>query len=71
MAKKNLSKLFRCRLCQQTKPAGDTVKHVAYAGDSKHEQWRLGHGLPSVIPLGSLNQYEPKLRIAVASDFPQ
>ena len=71
MPKKNLSKPFSCPLCHETKSWGDIVKHIAYSGDLKHEQWRLGHGFPSTIPFGSLNEYEPRLRIAVVSDFPQ
>ena len=69
--KKNLSKPFTCLLCQQRKPWGDMVKHVAYAGDSEHEQWRISHGLPASIAFGSPQKYERGLRNAIVSDFPQ
>lgn len=71
MPAKNLSKYFICPLCQQSKPWGDMVKHVAYDGDLEHEQWRISHGFPSRIALGTLKKYEPRLRIAVVKEFPQ
>jgi hypothetical protein len=71
MPVKNLSKPFTCLICQQRKPWGDMVKHVGYAGDSEHEQWRINHGFPARIAFGSLKKHEPALRIAVVSEFPQ
>jgi hypothetical protein len=71
MPAKNLSKPFTCPLCHQRKPWGDMVKHVAYAGDLEHERWRISHGFPARIAFGSLKKYEPGLRIAVVSEFPQ
>lgn len=47
MPVKNLSKPFTCPICQQRKPWGDIVKHVAYAGDAKHKQWRMSHDFPA------------------------
>ena len=71
MPVKNLSKPFTCPLCWQRKPWGDMVKHIAYAGDSEHRQWRMSHNFPSKIAFGSLKKYEPRLRIAVVKEFPQ
>lgn len=68
---KNLSKHFTCPMCQQCKPWGDMVKHVAYVGDSEHKQWRVNNGFPATITFGSLKKYEPGLRIAVVKEFPQ
>ena len=67
----NLSKHFICTICDQTGPWGDLVKHVAYAGDTEHEQWRISHGFPAKIAFGTVNKYEPMLRIAVVSEFHQ
>lgn len=71
MSVKNLSKPLTCPICQQRKPWGDMVKHVAYAGDSRHKQWRMSHNFPAIITFGYLNRYEPGLRLAVVSEFPQ
>ncbi|MBA7582058.1 hypothetical protein ES708_23978 [subsurface metagenome] len=68
---KNLSKPFTCPICQKSKPWGHMVKHVAYAGDPKHEQWRLSNDLPAIIPFGYLKRYEPSLRLAVVGEFDQ
>ncbi len=68
---KNLSKPFTCPICQQRKPWGHMVKHVAYAGDQKHEQWRLSHNFPATIIFGHLKRYEPSLRMAVVGEFDQ
>ena len=71
MSKKNLGRPFTCPMCNTQKPWGDMVKHVAYAGDPQHEQWRIVHDFPARIAFGNLSTYEPKLRIAVVSEFPQ
>jgi len=71
MPVKNLRKPSICPLCQQRKPWGDMVKHVAYAGDPAHEQWRISHGFPARVAFGSLRKHEPALRIAVVSEFLQ
>jgi hypothetical protein len=71
MPVKNLSKHFACPMCLKCKPWGDMVKHVAYASDLKHEQWRLSHGFPARIDFGGLKKYEPGLRITVVKEFPQ
>jgi len=47
------------------------VKHVAYAGDSEHEQWRICHDFPARIAFGGLKKYELGLRIAVIGEFLQ
>jgi hypothetical protein len=67
----NLSKPFTCPICQQYKPWGDMVKHIAYAGDPEHRQWRIKHDFPADIPFGGLKKYEPQLRISVVSEFSQ
>ena len=68
---KNLSKLFTCPLCGESKKWGEMVKHVAYKGDSAHERWRKAQGLPASIDFGSLKKYEPIIRIGVIREFPQ
>jgi hypothetical protein len=71
MSVKNLSKPVICPVCQASKKWGEMVKHVAYAGDHAHEQWRQTHGFPATIPFGTLREYEPSLRIAVVREFSQ
>lgn len=71
MPRKNLNKYFICPFDKQRKPWGDLVKHIAYSKDPEHRQWRISHDLPEDIPFGSLNKYEPKLRIAMVNDFAQ
>jgi hypothetical protein len=36
------------------------VKHVAYAGDSEHEQWRVSHSFPAEIAFTRLKEHEPR-----------
>lgn len=57
MTVKNLSKPFTCLVCQKRKPWRDLVKHVAYAGDSEHKQWRISHGFPANIAFGIFQFY--------------
>jgi hypothetical protein len=47
------------------------VKHVAYKGDLKHEEWRVSHELPVIIPFGHHNdkKYKLALRMAVVREF--
>ena len=71
MEKKNLSKPFTCPVCPKVKKWGELVKHVAYSGDSKHEQWRIAHHLPGKVPFGTHNKCEPVLRIAVVKNGKQ
>jgi hypothetical protein len=71
MPVKNLSKPLICPICQQRKPWGNMVKHVAYAGDPGHKQWRISHNFPDTITFGHLKKYEPSLRLAVVSEFLQ
>jgi hypothetical protein len=67
----NLSKPFACPVCQQRKPWGDLVKHVAYADDYEHEQLRVNHGFPRKIPFGTAGKLEPWLRLMIIKESPQ
>jgi len=69
--KKTLNKPFVCPLCGYGNKWGYLVKHIAYKGDSKHEQWRKAHGFPATIPFGHHNQYEPLFRIKAVPESDQ
>lgn len=71
MPVKNRSKPFTCPICQTSKKWGEMVKHIAYAGNVRHQNWRETHGFPTEIEFDTMKKYEPLLRITVFKEFLQ